>query len=133
MALKQKEIIIESGRDKGKKFLITEMPAYKIDDWAMRVLLALAGAGIDVAEAQDGLMGLARVAFQALGKIPSEVSLPLLNELLDCVQIIPNGTTIPRPLDLDLNDIEDFQNLWRFRKEVFSLHADFLLHGDGLS
>lgn len=132
MALKTKTITIENGRDAGKQFIITEMPAAKIDNWAMRVLLALAGAGIDVAEANQGMMGLARVAFSALGKIPHDVALSLLEELLDCVQIIPQGGS-PRPLDLNLNDVEDFANLWMFRKEVFNLHIDFLQQGNGLN
>lgn len=132
MALKTKHITIEKGRDAGKQFVITEMPAAQIDNWAMRVLLALAGAGIDVAEANQGMMGLARVAFAALGKIPHDVALPLLDELLDCVQIIPQGGS-PRPLDLSLNDVEDFANLWLFRKEVFNLHIDFLQQGTGLN
>lgn len=130
MALKTQTITIENGRDKGKQFLITEMPAAKIDNWAMRVLLALAGAGIDAAEANEGMLGLARVAFEALGKIPPDTALPLLDELLECVQIVPQGGS-PRPLDLSLNDVEDFTNLWRFRKEVFRLHIDFLQPGDG--
>lgn len=132
MARKTKQVTIEKGRDAGKKFIITEMPAAKIDNWAMRVLLALAAAGIDAAEANEGVIGLARVAFGALGKIPHETALPLLDELLDCVEIIPDGGA-PRPLDLDLNDIEDFTNLWMFRKEVFHLHIDFLQQGNGLS
>nr|DAR77813.1 MAG TPA: tail assembly chaperone protein [Caudoviricetes sp.] len=132
MALKTKIVTIEKGRDKGKKFEITEMPAAKIDNWAMRVLLALAGAGIDVAEANEGMMGLAKVAFAALGKIPPSVSVPLLDELLDCVKFIPDGG-FPRPLDLELGDVEDFANLWMFRKEVFNLHIDFLQQGIGLS
>ena len=132
MARKSKTIVIEKGRDAGKKFIITEMPAAKIDNWAMRVLLALAAAGIDVAEANEGIMGLARVAFGALGKIPNETALPLLDELLDCVEIVPEGGSA-RPLDLELGDVEDFANLWTFRKEVFNLHIDFLQQGNGLS
>lgn len=132
MARKTKNITIEKGRDAGKKFIITEMPAAKIDNWAMRVLLALAGAGIDIAEANEGMLGLARVAFGALGKIPHETALPLLDELLECVEIVPDGGQ-PRPLDLDLGDIEDFANLWTFRKEVFNLHIDFLQQGGGLN
>lgn len=131
MSLKSKTITIEGGRDNGKKFKITEMPAAKIDNWSMRVLLALAGAGIEVSEANEGMMGLAKVAFSALGKIPPETALPLLDELLNCVEFIPEGGE-PRPLDLNLGDVEDFKNLWMFRKEVFNLHIDFLQQGDGL-
>lgn len=131
MALKTKTIVIDKGRDKGKKFILTEMPAAQIDNWAMRVILALIGAGVDIGSAQEGALGLARVAFSALGKIPVETSMPLLNELLDCVQIVPKGGE-PRPIDLDLGDVEDFANLFVFRKEVFQLHLDFLQLALGL-
>lgn len=125
MSLKTKTVTIEKGRDKGKKFEITEMPVAKIDNWAMRVLLALAGAGVEVAEANEGMMGLAKVAFAALGKIPPAIAIPLMDELLECVQFIPAGGS-PRPLDLELGDVQDFTSIWILRKEVFNLHIDFL-------
>lgn len=131
MALKTKKIVIEKGRDSGKEFLITEMSAAKIDNWAMRVLLALAGSNIDVGVASDGMLGMAKVALSALGKIPPETAIPLLDELLECVQIVPKGGS-PRELNLDLNDIEDFTNLFFLRKEVFQMHTDFLQQGFGL-
>lgn len=125
MSLKTKTVTIEKGRDKGKKFEITEMPVAKIDNWAMRVLLALAGAGVEVAEANEGMKGLAKVAFAALGKIPPAIAIPLMDELLECVQFVPNGGS-PRPLDLELGDVQDFTSIWILRKEVFNLHIDFL-------
>lgn len=125
MSLKTKTVTIEKGRDKGKKFQITEMPVAKIDNWAMRVLLALAGAGVEVAEANEGMMGLAKVALAALGKIPPAIAIPLMDELLECVQFIPDGGS-PRPLDLELGDVQDFTSIWILRKEVFNLHIDFL-------
>ena len=131
MALKTKKIVIEKDRDSGKEFLITEMSAAKIDNWAMRVLLALAGSNIDVGAASDGILGMAKVALSALGKIPPETAIPLLDELLECVQIVPKGGS-PRELNLDLNDIEDFTNLFFLRKEVFQMHTDFLQQGFGL-
>lgn len=125
MSLKTKTVTIEKGRDKGKKFEITEMPVAKIDNWAMRVLMALAGAGVEVAEANEGMMGLAKVAFAALGKVPPAIAIPLMDELLECVQFVPNGGS-PRPLDLELGDVQDFTSIWILRKEVFNLHIDFL-------
>ena len=125
MSLKTKTVTIEKGRDKGKKFEITDMPVAKIDNWAMRVLLALAGAGVEVAEANEGMMGLAKVAFAALGKVPPAIAIPLMDELLECVQFVPNGGS-PRPLDLELGDVQDFTSIWILRKEVFNLHIDFL-------
>nr|DAW50840.1 MAG TPA: tail assembly chaperone protein [Caudoviricetes sp.] len=132
MALKTKQITIEHGRDKGRVFLITEMSAAHADNWAMRALIALANGGVDLGglSPQQGMMGMARVALDALGRLKADDAIPLLNELLDCVQIIPEGGR-PRPLNMDFNDVEDFTTLWRLRKEVFALHTDFLQHAFG--
>lgn len=132
MALKTKQITIEHGRDKGRVFLITEMSAAHADNWAMRALIALANGGVDLGglSPQQGMMGMAGVALDALGRLKADDAIPLLNELLDCVQIIPEGGQ-PRPLNMDFNDVEDFTTLWRLRKEVFALHTDFLQHAFG--
>ena len=132
MALKTKQITIEHGRDKGRVFLITEMSAAHADNWAMRALIALANGGVDLGglSPQQGMMGMAGVALDALGRLKADDAIPLLNELLDCVQIIPEGGR-PRPLNLDFGDVEDFTTLWRLRKEVFALHTDFLQHAFG--
>ena len=132
MALKTKQITIEHGRDKGRVFLITEMPAAHADNWAMRALIALANGGVDLGglSPQQGMMGMAGVALDALGRLKADDAIPLLNELLDCVQIIPEGGK-PRQLNMDFNDVEDFTTLWRLRKEVFALHTDFLQHAFG--
>ena len=132
MALKTKQITIEHGRDKGRVFLITEMPAAHADNWAMRALIALANGGVDLGDLspQQGMMGMVGATLGALGKVKPEDAIPLLNELLDCVQIIPEGGR-PRALNLDFGDVEDFTTLWRLRKEVFALHTDFLQHAFG--
>lgn len=132
MALKTKQITIEHGRDKGRVFLITEMSAAHADNWAMRALIALANGGADLGgiSPQQGMIGMARVALDALGRLKADDAIPLLNELLDCVQIIPESGR-PRPLNMDFNDVEDFTTLWRLRKEVFALHTDFLQHAFG--
>lgn len=132
MTLKTKQITIENGRDKGRVFLITEMAAAHADNWAMRALIALANGGVDLGSLrpQQGMMGMVKATLDALGKVKPEDAIPLLNELLGCVQIIPEGGK-PRPLNMDFNDVEDFTTLWRLRKEVFALHTDFLQHAFG--
>lgn len=132
MTLKTKQITIENGRDKGRVFLITEMAAAHADNWAMRALIALANGGVDLGSLrpQQGMMGMVKATLDALGKVKPEDAIPLLNELLDCVQIIPEGGK-PRQLNMDFNDVEDFTTLWRLRKEVFALHTDFLQHAFG--
>lgn len=126
--LKSKEITIEHGRDKGTCFLITEMPVFQADNWAMKVIFALMNGGSDFVhlDPQQGMAGVASIAFEALGKIPPEVGIPLMNELLDCVKIIPEGGE-PRPINLEFGDVRDFTTLFLLRKEVFVLHTDFLL------
>lgn len=132
MALKTKQITIEHGRDKGRVFLITEMSAAHADNWAMRALIALANGGVDLGSLrpQQGMMGMVKATLDALGQVKPEDAIPLLNELLGCVQIIPEGGK-PRQLNMDFNDVEDFTTLWRLRKEVFALHTDFLQHAFG--
>lgn len=131
--LKSKLITIDSGRDKDKTYVITEMPAAKIDNWAMRALIAVAGSAVsadamlDAASRineQDGLIGMINMTFDALGSINPNISIPLLDELLQCVEIRLEGGKC-RPLDPTLNDIQDFRTYWRLRKEVFALHMDF--------
>ncbi|MDG6310301.1 hypothetical protein P9Z71_08725 [Glaesserella parasuis] len=130
MALKTKKITIEKGRDAGITFKITEMPIAKADKWATKVLLALMSGGFQVPNANEGMLGIARVALSALREIPEEKALPLLDELMDCVEIVTeSGAT--SAVDLSLGDVQDITTLWLLRKEALSLHIDFL--GQGLT
>ena len=108
------------------------MPVAKADSWAMRALMALANGGINLGSItpRPGMMGMMGATLAALGKINADDAIPLLNELLTCVQIIPEGGQ-PRPMNLEFNDVEDFTTLWLLRKEVFALHTDFLQHAFG--
>ena len=126
MAIKTAHLTLDKGRDAGKRFQIKEMPAAQADNWAMRALFALANGGVDLGfDPRMGMAAMAGFALNALGKVDPNVGIPLLNELLECVDIVPSGGA-PRTLDLSLNDIEDFANIWVLRKEVFALHTDFL-------
>lgn len=130
MARKTKDITIESGRDVGKSFRITEMPILQADKWAQRALFAIARAGVDTSSINmnGGMLEMARLALDVVGKIDPEVGGDLLDELLSCVQIIPTGG-IPRSLVMD-SDIEDIKTLFVLRKEVLALHIDFLKNGN---
>lgn len=127
MTLKTKTITIEQGRDAGTTFKITEMPIAKADSWATRALLAFTGGGIDVPEASEGILGIARAALGTLKHISEEKFLELSNELLsNCVQIITESGH-ERPLDLNIGDVRDLTTLWLLRKEALMLHVDFLI------
>lgn len=130
MARKTKDITIESDRDAGKTFRITEMPILQADKWAQRALFAIARAGVDTSSINmnGGMLEMARLALDVVGKIDPEVGGDLLDELLSCVQIIPTGG-VPRSLVMD-SDIEDIKTLFVLRKEVLALHIDFLKSGN---
>lgn len=131
MALNRKTITIEKGRDAGKMFVVTEMPVTKADNWAMRAMFALANAGIDIGDVSPsmGMMGIGQVAIKALANIRAEVGIPLLNELLDCAQIVPSGGNA-RQIEVD-TDIQDITTLLLLRKEALLIHIGFLMQGGG--
>lgn len=149
MARKTKEISITAeGRDKGKRFFLTEMSAAAAERWARKAL-----AGINVrypgafqAVAQNGASALAGTdPLNLLECIPEE----LFDEAMKCVQIIDNGgkrtlrqwTDQQRELENALrraypdgnpykgtevdDDIEDVATITLLRAELWNLHMDF--------
>ena len=132
MALKTKEVVIEGGRDEGKKFLITEMSLLKADKWAQRALFALASGGVDAGtlDLSGGMLEMAKFAFSAIGNMDPLIGGDLLDELLECVKVIPSGGH-SRDLDIEL-DIQDLKTLWLLRKDALSIHIDFLKQGNSL-
>jgi len=126
MARKEATFIADSGRDNGKTYLITEMPASQAESWAFRVILAVGNAGIEIPEglASQGMAGLMAVGYMNLLKIPYASAEPLLNEMMGCVQYAPS-TTMKRPLIED--DIEEVSTRLSLRKAVWNLHMDFFL------
>lgn len=133
MSLKSKPITIEKGRDAGMTYLITEMPIAKADNWAMRALFAIANGGVDLEDVNPnmGMLGMANVAIKALAGIDPKVGIPLLDELLECVQVVPSGGNA-RSLLLD-SDVKDLTTMFTLRKEALAIHLDFLVQGGGLS
>ena len=126
MARKEASFIADIGRDKGKQFLITEMPASQAENWAIKAILAVGNAGIEIPDnlALQGMAGLMAVGYMNLLKIPFDAAKPLLDEMMSCVQIIPSPN-IKRPLIED--DIEEVQTRLLLRKAVWNLHMDFFL------
>lgn len=122
--------ITDEGRDKGKRFLITEMLSSQGESWAFRVLFAAGNAGIKVPDPSLGMAGLAQVGLASLFAIPWIVAEPLLREMMECVQICPDhkNPSFTRPLepagDGDY-DIEEIATRLKLRKEIFQLHVDF--------
>jgi len=121
--------IPDEGRDQGKIFIITEMPARKAEKWANRALVLLSkGAGATIAREIDensGWAGVAAVGLGAIGSLDWKDAEPLLDEMLECVQI-RTGPSVVRPLVAD-DDVEEIATLVRLRKAALELHAGFSL------
>lgn len=129
MARKTLTITIDTaGRDKGKVFVLTEMPASQAERWALRALSALASSGVEVPDdlRDAGFAGIARLGIQAFGNLPWEKAEPLLDEMFRCVQVQPSPKVVR---DLIEDDIEEIATRLKLRMELFKLHADFLQAG----
>ena len=123
--------IQDDNRDKGKTFHIVEMPAWQVERWAMRCVLALGRAGVDMPDdvAAGGIAGLASAGLRALLKLNYDDAAPLLDEMLACVSIKcdPARPDITRNLFPD--DIEEVSTFAQLRMEVFTLHTGFSMPG----
>ncbi|HCO3755865.1 hypothetical protein KVQ01_11120 [Escherichia coli] len=152
MALKEKIFTVEAkNRDYGKSFKIVEMPSRKAEEWAIRVVCAVMGTGVNVPDSvmnaigklgaekpedpaarelydavmANGMVALAKFGITALAKVPFAESKPLMDELLSCVSFVYDPVkqaTIP----LDDSHVEEASTWFRLKTEAFKLHVDFL-------
>jgi len=117
-------------RDGGKMFRLREMPAMQAEKWAMRAFMLVARSGVDIGTMRGpgsgGMQELALLGVQALMTVRYEEAEPLLDEMLQCVSIVPDPKhpEIVRRLVGD-DDIEDVQTILALRNEVFKLHTGF--------
>lgn len=120
--------VTDDGRDKGKVFLLTEMAASQGEAWAMRVLMALAASNVEVPPdlLRAGMAGMAQLGIRALAGLKWEVAEPLLAEMWECVQIIPDMSKPHIVRTLVDEDIEEILTRVKLRAAVWSLHMDFL-------
>lgn len=119
--------IDREGRDKGKTFVLTEMSAADAERWALRAFFALMNTGVEIPAdiAESGMAGIASMGLQAIGKLPYEAAEPLLADMWDCVQIMPDPAKKNVVRDLIEQDIEEVATRLEIRKAVFDLHTDF--------
>lgn len=124
--------ITAEGRDKGKSFLLTEMPADQGERWALRALFALANTGAAIPEEAltAGMAGLAAVGVQALGMVPAEKVQPLLDELWpSCVRFIPPNPNV-QPVEVlpgPSSQIEEVGTRMTIYHALLKLHTGFSL------
>jgi len=136
---KTQELVIEAeGRDKGKRFFITEMAAVQAEDWACRCLFALGNANIEVPDGvlSLGMAGMAEVlpsvGLKALLSMKHADVKPLLDELMQCVQLRPDPKRpqVVQSYDQFSSQIEEVSTLFKLKWEVLRLHLDFLDAGN---
>ncbi len=129
MSRKETTWTATNGRDEGKTFFITEMPARQAHKWATRALFAAINGGATIPDdvAEMGMAGLAALGIKALSGMKPEQAEPLLDELLTCVQIIPDPTkpNVKRKLMEEAGDVEEPITYFKLQKEVLALHLDF--------
>ena len=106
------------------------MPAMQIEQWATKVLFGAIKGGAVIPEGMEnqGLAGLVYVGLNAVAKLDYDTAAPLLREMLECAQIVPDPIARPDYRRPDIaNDIEEVSTLITLREAIFELHTGFSL------
>lgn len=128
----QTHTVEKQNRDQGKTFIITEMSARAAHKWATKAIFAVMNGGVEIPDdvAAMGMAGVAVLGMAALSNIPYSVAEPLLNELLDCVQIKQELTT--RALWMD-DDFEEATTIFDLQRLVLTMHIEPFISGGNRS
>lgn len=119
-------------RDAGKVFLLTEMPASEGERWGIRALLALGRAGIEIPDglANAGMAGVHEMGGLRLGgALHAEDVEPLMDDMMACIQRVPDPAKPDIVRALVESDIEEVGTRLRLRGEVMNLHLGFSIAG----
>lgn len=131
MLKKEGVTIASEGRDKGKVFIINEMPARKFEKWALKALTAMGQAGLEIPEniQEMGGMGLAILGFKSLVKIKFDQAEELMDDMFQYFEIQPdpNNSNIKRPI-ID-SDIEEATTLLKLRAVWWEMQTGFQVAG----
>lgn len=138
--LEHRMITITTGRDAGKVYKVTEMPASRLEKWAARALLALFAGNVpvDVAQMARGSNAAALVSsvMSGLGSLRWDDVEPLYDELLTCVARVPDPARpdavvqlVPDNIDMH---VRDMATLLRLRAAVLEVCFDFFGTDGGL-
>lgn len=123
--LKELTVSIKGGRDDGKVFLIREIPAYDLEWFWIRTVMALGTSGITVPQdiVDSGAVGLLMIGYQAfLGAKPEAVK-PLRDEMMQTVWFTPSPNVDPMPWHPSL--VFDLSTLRTLREKWLELHTGF--------
>jgi hypothetical protein len=131
MARKTCRITIDAdGRDKGKTFVLTELPALDIERWTVRLVLALGKNGVSLPDVQadSGFAGIAGTLWVLIAQISPDEAETLLATMLQNLKIDEGKIT----RDLVPDDIEEPETLLQIRMAWVDLHAGFFVKGGRL-
>lgn len=131
MARKTTRLTIESeGRDKGKTFIITELPALDIERWTVRLVLALGKNGVNLpgVQADSGFAGIAGVLWALVAQVSPDEAESLMATMLAGLKIDEGRIT----RDLVADDIEEPETLLQIRMAWVDLHSGFFAKGGRL-
>lgn len=127
MARRVETFMADYGRDAGKSFDLTEMPAEDGEWWALRALRALAVAGVDLPEDwENAAMATLMVrGMAALAALPEHTLKALMTEMFDCVRFrSAKGVVIELSTGAN-SQIEEVKTRWQIRKALWYLHTGF--------
>jgi len=134
MARKTSIITIDNDdRDAGKKFEITEMSAEQAEAWAERALGAIGRSNLDIPEdvLTRGLAGIVIVGLKTFASIPWAELKPLLDEMFQCIALIPPASPNLRIKEPVLStQIEEVKTRILLRDAVLELHLGFSIAGE---
>lgn len=125
----EKFTVTAEGRDKGKVFILTEMPADQGERWANRAALALTNTGAAIPEEAlgAGWAALAAIGVQALGMLRAESVQPLLDELWpSCVKYEHKPGQMLQEVIPGVNSpIEEIATRYAIYYALWKLHTGF--------
>jgi hypothetical protein len=124
-------VIHEEGRDKGKTFIVTEMPAIPGERWATQALTLIAKAGAEMPKGAEeaGMAGLAVAPLTNLHVLRA-LQDPSLDAWWECVkyQHKPNAPLQPI-FQGEACQIEEIATVNLLRMKVLGMHTGFFSEG----
>lgn len=126
--LKEIEFTVDAGRDAGKTFKITELPAVQMDKWLTRLLGCFANQGLTIYDIQE--MTFAQMC-ASIYKIDSdEEKERLFDELLASCSLKKEGVDIVMKGNNINGFVEEWRTLFRLREEALKLNLGFFENGE---
>jgi hypothetical protein len=127
-----------NNRDRGKTFIITEMPVFQAEKFAARAWLAVCNANVSLSEEESknvvtnaGWAGLAFLSLRALGNAKYADIEPLMDEMMTYIKIIRDLKNSDMSYPVMESDLEEISTLITLRKEFIDLHTGFFSRGAG--